>query len=86
MIESNESINMDMQADIKWIQKELSKVRDPDLIEVFKRLLQFGKKNKAMTIEEYNNDIVEAEKDIKDGKVYSQSQIEKLSQEWRKSL
>jgi len=77
---------MDIQTDIKWIQSELNKVKDPDLIEVFKRLLQFRKKNMATTIEEYNNDIAEAEKDIKVGRVYSQSQIEKLNEEWKKSL
>jgi hypothetical protein len=27
---------MDLQADLKWIQKELQDVRDPTLIEVFK--------------------------------------------------
>ncbi|HWK56590.1 MAG TPA: hypothetical protein VNQ80_04590 [Parapedobacter sp.] len=59
---------MDTQADIKWIQRELSKVRGPDLIEVFKRLLQFRKKNMAATIQEYNDDIEASEKDIKAGR------------------
>lgn len=77
---------MDLQADIKWIQRELSHVNDPDLIEVFKRLLQIRKKNLAATVEEYNNDIAASEKDIEAGRVYTQSQIEKLNEEWRKSL
>ncbi|MFB2119483.1 hypothetical protein [Parapedobacter sp. 2B3] len=77
---------MDTQADIKWIQRELSKVRDPDLIEVFKRLLQFRKKNMAATIQEYNDDIEASEKDIKAGRVYSQNEVDKLNEVWKKSL
>lgn len=77
---------MDTQADIKWIQRELSKVRDPDLIEVFKRLLQFRKKNMAATIQEYNDDIEASEKDVKAGRVYSQNEVDKLNEVWKKSL
>ena len=77
---------MDVQADIKWIQNELNKVNDPDLIEVFKRLLQFRKKTESVTLEQYNSEIEEAERDIEAGRVYSQSQIKKLNEEWKKSL
>jgi len=35
---------MDVQADIKWIQNELKKVKDPDLIEIFKNLLRYRHK------------------------------------------
>lgn len=79
-------VTMDTQADIKWIQRELSKVRDPDLIEVFKRLLQFRKKNMAATIQEYNDDIEASENDIKAGRVYSQNEVDKLNEVWKKSL
>jgi len=77
---------MDLQADIKWIQNEITKVKDPDLLDVVKRLLLMRKKNSAQTIEEYNRDIEQAEEDIKNGRVYPQSQIENLNQEWKKSL
>ncbi len=77
---------MDVRADIKWIQNELNKVRDPDLIEVFKRLLILRKKSFASTLEEYNNDIAESEKDIDAGRIYSQQQIKNLNKEWKKSL
>ena len=60
LAKSNNAGDMDTQADIKWIQRELSKARDPDLIAVSKRLLQFRKKNIAATIQEYNDDIAEA--------------------------
>lgn len=77
---------MNLQADIKWIQNELNNVKDPDLIEAFKRLLQFRKKSFATTIEDYNNDIAESEKDIEAGRIYSQNQIEKMNEVWKKSL
>lgn len=77
---------MDLQTDIKWIQSELNKVKDPDLIEVFKRLLLFRKKNMAATIEEYNNDISQSEEDIESGRIYPQDYIEKLNEEWKKIL
>lgn len=77
---------MNLQADIKWIQEELNHVKDPDLIEAFKHLLQFRKKSLATTIEDYNNDIAESEKDIGSGEIYSQNQIEKMNELWKKSL
>ena len=77
---------MNLEADIKWIQKELDGVKDPDLIEAFKRLLKFRKKSIATTIEDYNNDIAESERDIESGRVYTQSQIEKLNEVWKNSL
>jgi len=48
---------MSFQADIIWIQNEITKVKDPDLLEVFKRLLLMRKKHSSQTIDEYNRDI-----------------------------
>lgn len=68
---------MDVQADIKWIQNELNKVNDPDLIEAFKRLLQFRKKTEVATLEHYNQEIKEAENRIEQGAFLTQEQVEK---------
>ncbi|MGB6084917.1 hypothetical protein [Moheibacter sp.] len=68
---------MDVQADIKWIQNELNKVNDPDLIEAFKRLLQFRKKTETVTLEHYNQEIKEAENRIEQGSFLTQEQVEK---------
>lgn len=68
---------MDVQADIKWIQTELNKVNDPDLIEAFKRLLQYRKKTESVTLEEYNQEIKEAENRIEQGQFLTQEQVEK---------
>ena len=68
---------MDIQSDIKWIQNELNKVSDPDLIEAFKRLLKFRKKTETVTIEQYNQEIKEAENRITQGSFLTQEQLEK---------
>jgi len=77
---------MDIQADIKWIQQELGKVKDPDLISIFKRLLLMRNKNLTTTIEQYNQEIENSEKDIEAGRVFSVEQIKNLNEEWKKSL
>ncbi|MBA5628466.1 hypothetical protein [Moheibacter lacus] len=68
---------MDIQADIKWIQNELSNVNDPDLIEAFKRLLQFRKKTETFTLEQYNLELKEAENRIEQDNYLTQEQVEK---------
>ena len=35
---------MDLQADLKWIISELTKVKDPELISAFKSLLKYREK------------------------------------------
>lgn len=77
---------MNLQADIRWIQNEITKVKDPDLLDVFKRLLLFRKKHSAQTMEEYNQDIALAEQDIAEGRVYTQSQVEEKRNEWKAKL
>ena len=38
---------MNLEADINWIQKEIGKIKDPDLINVFKSILQYREKKAA---------------------------------------
>ena len=57
---------MNLQADISWIQAELSKVRDPELITAFKSLLKYRKKQvganyEKLTKSQFVADIKEAE-------------------------
>ncbi len=75
---------MDLQADIQWIQKELSEVRDPNLIEAFKNLLKYRIKNKSNTIdlELYNQELEASEKDIEEGHFYTQDQVRKIASQW----
>lgn len=77
---------MDLQADIKWIKKELNQVSDPNLIEAFKNLLKYRKTKvenyPPMTIEQYNKDLEEAEARIEKGEFYTHEEVEKIARQW----
>lgn len=74
---------MNIQADIEWIYKELNNLKDPELILAFKRLLQIRKKNQAMIIEDYNREIAQAEKDIKEGRLITIDEVKKNRLKWK---
>ncbi len=42
---------METQADIKWIQAEIETLTDPALIDMLKRLIQYGKSQKEVADE-----------------------------------
>ena len=77
---------MNIQADLNWIQKELKEVKDPTLIEVFKNLLKYRKKVKDALSKEQKQEealMVEAEADIKAGRVYSIDEAHKIIDNWK---
>lgn len=55
-----------MHADIQWIQSELEKVKDPDLIAVFKRLLLTSSHNQAA-----QESVERGLRDFVEGRVYT---------------
>jgi hypothetical protein len=56
---------MNIQAEISWIQSELAKVKDPELISAFKNLLKYRAKQVKM---DWWDDISKEEKaEIKEG-------------------
>lgn len=73
---------MDIQAEIKWIQSELSKVRDPSLIEIFVKLLKYRKSAIESSLEEYNRELDEANARIESGKFISQEDLENEASQW----
>jgi len=76
---------MDLQADIKWIQAELLKVKDPHLIEAFKQLLTYRKTRQIepFTSAEFVNDIKEAEAQIEKGNYLPIEVFEKETKQWK---
>ena len=55
---------MSQQADIQWIKTELDTIKDPSLIDVFKKLLQYYKKHQTTadwwdTISENEKQLIE---------------------------
>jgi len=77
---------MDLQADIKWIVKELQDVKDPKFIEVIKDLLKSRKKAaqqpERISIEQYNKEIDEALEDIKAGRVHTHQEVKEMIKQW----
>lgn len=75
---------MNLQADLKWIHKELDNVTDPIFIEAIKNMLMYSKKVSSgrISIEQYNEEIDEAERDIEKGNYYTQEEVEKMAKEW----
>ena len=77
---------MDLQADIKWIVKELQDVKDPTFIEVVKDLLKSRKKMaqqpERISIEQYNKEIDEALEDVKAGRVHTHQEVKEMIKQW----
>ena len=77
---------MDLQAEIKWIRKELKTVKDETLIEAFKNMLKYRTKktiqNERISIEQYNKELDEAEADIEAGNYYTTDEARKIASQW----
>ena len=76
---------MNLDADIKWVVKELQKIKDPAFIEVIKNILKSRKhkmQSDRISVEQYNKEIEEAEKDIEAGDFYTLEEVRELSEKW----
>ena len=73
---------MDIQAEIKWIQAELGKVKDPTLIEIFVKLLKYRKSAINSELEEYNRELDAANARIESGRFITQEDLEKEASQW----
>mgnify|MGYP006442518371 CR=1 FL=1 len=76
---------MDIQAEIKWIEKELSKSNDPTFIEAVKNMIKSMRKVKeSQSQEQIKEDMLmeEAEADIKANRVYSIEEAHKIVDSW----
>jgi hypothetical protein len=76
---------MNLQAEIKWIQKELQMVKDPTFIEAIKNMLLYRKKvseSGRISIEQYNKEIDEAIQRVEQGEFYTQKEVDKIINKW----
>lgn len=71
---------MNLEADIAWIQKEISKLKDPDLIDVLKRLLKYRKKK--VSDEGLDVFLERAYKDLEEGNTKPHAEIKKKYDKW----
>lgn len=82
---SKKKNGMDIQAEIKWIQKALSESKDPTFVEAVKGMIKSMKKVKeTLSSEQMHEDalMAEAEADIKAGRVYSTEEAHKIADSW----
>lgn len=76
---------MDLQADIKWILKELKDVKDPTFIEAIKNMLKYRKKvSNRISIEQYNKELDESIADIGTGNYHTHDEVKAMIQQWGK--
>jgi hypothetical protein len=71
---------MDMQADINWIQKEIAKINDPDLIAVLKGLLKC--REKKASPESLDMLLGKAFNDLNEGRTKPHSEVRKKYEKW----
>lgn len=76
---------MDLQAEIKWIEKALSESKDPTFIAAVKNMITSMRKVKeTLSEEQIREDILmaEAEADIRAGRTYSIEEAHKIVEGW----
>lgn len=78
---------MNIQTDISWIQSELTKVKDPELILVFKNLLKYSAKHvKTDWWDEISNEekaeIQEGVKEIEEGNFIAHEEVMVNPRKW----
>lgn len=77
---------MNLQADLKWIHEELDKVKDPNLIEAIKKLLQYRRQveSERIGLDQYNKEIEASIAEIRGGKTYTQEEMQERIKQWGK--
>lgn len=75
---------MDVQAEIKWIQKELQDVKDPTFLKAIKNMLKYRKEVSAqrISIEQYNNELEASEQEIELGNFSTHEQVQEKASQW----
>lgn len=77
---------MDLQADLKWIYKELEEVKDVDLIKSIKNLLEKSKRTslERIDIKQYNTEIETSIRQVEEGAVISHENFGEKIKQWSK--
>ncbi len=72
---------MDIQADLKWIHKEIDTIKDENFIEKLKNLLE-NFKNPKEDDATYNEEINKALKNIEAGNYFSEEEARNAAKKW----
>ena len=73
---------MNLEAEIKWIQSELSNVRDPHLIEAFKQLLTYRKEKQTLSMERLDSSLERSFSDKEASRVKPHDEIRDKYKKW----
>lgn len=77
---------MDLQTELQWVHNELDKVKDPEVVALFKRLLELRKQKGPQSLADYNREIEAAEKDIETGALFTVHQLRESKEKWKNTL
>ncbi len=74
---------MDINAERLSLIKELNQVNDINLLRALKHIVHYGLMNEGhISIDQYNNELDEAEERIKKGDFFTQTEVENMAKEW----
>lgn len=71
---------MNLEADITWIQNEIAKIKDPDLINVFKSLLQY--RDKKASDDALDLLLTKSQKDKEEGRTKPHAEVSRKYGKW----
>lgn len=78
---------MNLQADKKWIERELKNLDDPNFIAVIKKMLKDHKeigRLESIDLEQYNNEINRSLLDVEMGNLHTHNSVKEIMQQWTK--
>ena len=74
---------MDLQTERAALLNQLEQVDDLELIRAIKQMVAYGlNRDEPISIETYNKELDEAEREIDRGDSYSQQEVERMAKEW----
>ena len=74
---------MDIHTEKAELLSQLEQIEDLELIYAIKHMVAYGlKRNESITVEQYNQELEEAEAEIDRGEFYTQEEVEQMTKKW----
>ncbi|MCA4895755.1 MAG: hypothetical protein ING84_12200 [Cytophagales bacterium] len=74
---------MDINAERSLIVEELQQINDISLLRALRHMIHYGLKNEGrISINQYNQELDEAETRVAQGHFYTSEEVEKMAKEW----
>ncbi len=77
-------MSMDLQAEKQALIKRLEQIDDESLLKAIRHIMDYGqgKSEGRISIDQYNEELEEAEREIDRGEYYTQEDVENKSKKW----